>query len=95
MIRGVSGKLIGVEVRRPSANEGFVSAATQGALVYTIDALVTTGNGPLRIQGNSLFSAGYLADAALKKGQSLTVDGWQISVVETDSFGDLIKAIKL
>lgn len=95
LLRGVSGKLIGVEVRRPSANEGFVSAATQGALVYTIDALVTTGNGPLRIQGNSLFPAGYLADAALKKGQSLTVDGWQISVVETDSFGDLIKAIKL
>jgi hypothetical protein len=70
----------------------FVTTATQGVLVYTIDASVGTGKGPLRVQGLSLSVANYFADAPLKPGHSITVDGWTISVTGSGSTGDSVRA---
>jgi len=94
LLRGASGKLVGVEVRRPAAMDSFVTTATQGVLVYTIDASVGTGKGPLRVQGLSLSVANYFADAPLKPGQSITVDGWTISVTGSGSAGDSVRATR-
>jgi len=94
LLRGASGKLVGVEVRRPAAMDSFVTTATQGVLVYTIDASVGTGKGPLRVQGLSLSVANYFADAPLKPGQSITVDGWTISVTSSGSTGDSVRATR-
>jgi len=94
LMRGTSGKLVAVEVRRPGPMDEFVSAATQGVLVYTIDADLPTGKGPLRVQGISLSRADYLATAPLKPGQSITVDGWTITVNSSDSSGDTIRATR-
>jgi M6 family metalloprotease-like protein len=94
LMRGNSGKLVAVEVRRPGTMDEFVSAATQGVLVYTIDADLPTGKGPIRVQGISLSRSDYLATAPLKPGQSITVDGWTITVVSSDSSGDTIRATR-
>lgn len=94
LLRGSSGNLVGVEVRRPGTMDEFVSAATQGVLVYTIDADLLTGKGPIRVQGLSLSRSDYLATAPLKPGQSLTVDGWTITVSSSNSSGDTIRATR-
>lgn len=94
LLRGASGKLVGVEVRRPSAMDAFVTTGTQGALVYTIDANVGTGKGALRVQGLSLSISDYYANAPLKPGQSITVDGWTITVTGSSGTGDAIRATR-
>lgn len=94
LLRGNSGKLVGVEVRRPGTMDAFVTSTTQGVLVYTIDANLETGKGPLRVQGLSLSRSDYLATAPLKPGQSLTVDGWTITVTATNTSGDTVSATR-
>jgi M6 family metalloprotease-like protein len=91
LLRGASGKLVGLEVRRPGAMDEFVSVADQGVLVYTIDPSGTTGGGPLRVQGLSLDRNTYLATAPLRVGQSLTVDGWTITVTASGDAGDAVR----
>lgn len=92
LLRGQSGKLVGVEVRRPGSLDTFVTTNNQGVLIYTIDASGATGEGALRVQGNGISAANYLADAPLKPGQSLTVDGWTISVSSSTNGGDTVRA---
>jgi M6 family metalloprotease-like protein len=91
LLRGASGKLVGLEVRRPGAMDEFVSESNQGVLVYTIDPSGTTGGGPLRVQGLSLDRNTYLATAPLRVGQSLTVDGWTITVTASGATGDAVR----
>lgn len=94
LLRGESGKLVGVEVRRPGAMDAFVTNSTQGVLVYTIDASIGTGKGPIRVQGLSLSRSDYLATAPLKPGQSLTIDGWTIAVASSQASGDSVRATR-
>jgi M6 family metalloprotease-like protein len=91
LLRGASGKLVGLEVRRPGAMDEFVSAVNQGVLVYTIDPSGTTGGGPLRVQGLTLDRNTYLATAPLRVGQALTVDGWTITVTASGAAGDAVR----
>ena len=90
-MRGASGKLVGLEVRRPGAMDEFVSESNQGVLVYTIDPSGTTGGGPLRVQGLTLDRNAYLATAPLRVGQALTVDGWTITVTASGAAGDAVR----
>jgi hypothetical protein len=92
LLRGQSGKLVGVEVRRPGTTDTFVTTNNQGVLVYTIDPSGATGAGALRVQGNAISAANYLANAPLKPGQSLVVDGWTISVSSSTNGGDTVRA---
>jgi hypothetical protein len=46
------------------------------------------------VQGLSLSVANYFADAPLKPGQSITVDGWTISVTGSGSAGDSVRATR-
>lgn len=94
LLRGASGKLVAIESRRPSATDDFVTTSTQGALVYTVDADVPTGGGPLRVQGINLDVSRYLPSAPLRLGQVLVIDGWKIEVVETGFFGDVLKTTR-
>jgi len=91
LLRGASGKLVGLEVRRPGPMDEFVSASNQGVLVYTIDPSGTTGGGPLRVQGLALDRNTYLATAPLRVGQALTVDGWTINVTASGAAGDAVR----
>ena len=91
LLRGASGKLVGLEVRRPGAMDEFVSESNQGVLVYTIDPSGTTGGGPLRVQGLTLDRNTYLATAPLRVGQALTVDGWTITVTASGAAGDAVR----
>ena len=94
LLCGASGKLVGIEVRRPSAMDAFVTTATQGVLVYTIDASGVTGQGPLRVQGLSLTRNDYFATAPLKPSQTIVVDGWTITVASSGADGDVVRATR-
>lgn len=94
LLRGASGKLIGLEVRRPGPMDEFVSATNQGVLVYNIDASRATGRGPIRVEGLDLSRNTYLSGAPLRLGQTLTVDGWTITVVASGAAGDSVQVTR-
>lgn len=94
LLRGASGALVAVETRRPGATDHFVTAATQGALVYTIDANLITGAGPLRVIGRSADYSAYLADAPRRVGEQVVVDGWTITVLSSSAAGDTVRAVR-
>lgn len=88
---------IAVESRRSTGYNYKYPKASEGALVYTIDTTETRHGYGMYVkppaqratnrQGNG-FSRG---DAALKKGESVTVSGVKISVINSGSFGDVVK----
>jgi hypothetical protein len=80
---------------------------TNGVLVYTIDVTRLEGNSKMRPfgygvtvlkpEGRSEKSWAYnmaLGDATLKQGESITIQGFKITVVESGDFGDVIKVEK-
>ena len=92
---------IAVESRRSTGYNYKYPKASEGALVYTIDTTETRHGYGIYVkppaqratnrQGNG-FSRG---DAALKKGESVTVSGIKISVINSGSFGDVVKVEKV
>jgi hypothetical protein len=92
---------IAVESRRSTGYNYKYPKASEGALVYTIDTTETRHGYGMYVkppaqratnrQGNG-FSRG---DAALKKGESVTVSGVKISVINSGSFGDVVKVEKV
>jgi hypothetical protein len=80
---------------------------TNGVLVYTIDVTRLEGNSKMRPFGYGLTALKplgrlekswannmALGDATLKTGESITVYGFKISVVESGEFGDVVKVEK-
>lgn len=94
LLRGASGALVAVEVRRPGATDHFVTATTQGVLVYTIDVNLITGAGPLRVVGRSADYTRYFADAPRRVGEQVVVDGWTITVLSSSAAGDTVRAVR-
>ncbi len=74
--------------------------ASEGALVYTVDTMDTRfGYGvavrrPTNRPANRFAHGFALGDAALKKGESLIVNGVKISVTDAGEFGDVVKVEK-
>lgn len=93
-------KGIVVESRRSTGLNYKYPKASEGALVYTVDTMDTRfGFGvAVRRPANrpaSRFAHGFaLGDAALKKGESLIVNGVKISVTDAGEFGDVVKVEK-
>lgn len=90
-------KVIVVESVKAAGYRYKLPKSEQGALVYSVDVTITKhGEGTDVYTPNrskpSLGSS--LLDATLKMGESVTVSGVKISVVETGDFGDVIKVEK-
>ena len=97
-----------IESHRNTGYNYKQDSKTNGALLYTIDVTRLEGNTNMRPFGYGLTvlkPAGRttqswannmaLGDATLKVGESITVSGFKITVVESGDFGDVIKVEKL
>jgi M6 family metalloprotease-like protein len=82
-----SSRLLVVESRRALGMDKALPKA--GALVYTVDATVQSGAGPLRVVAGNSQDADLL-DATLASGQSVTVEGVTVRVDEAGSAGDTV-----
>jgi|GEM_PF-1534496 len=70
-----------VENRVPRRNDSTLCES--GALVYTVDSSVPTGEGPIRVAGGTGAGcgSGELSDAPLGVGESISVDGVTVKVL--------------
>ncbi|MGI9198323.1 MAG: hypothetical protein ACR2I9_01220 [Candidatus Nanopelagicaceae bacterium] len=87
-------RAIVVESRR---NYGYDTIGTdaEGALVYTIDTRKPYLSSPAFIVSPSRSTdLEWYTDSALKLGESVTSNGWKITVVETGDFGDVVRVEK-
>lgn len=93
-------KVIVVESMRPAGFNFKLPIESQGALVYLINTnLKEHGEGinVLRPENrkSSIYTTSFiLSDAPLKKGESINIEGYNISVIESGGFGDVIQVKK-
>jgi len=90
-------EVIVIESRRRQGYDALLGKESEGAYVYRIDTSakmyqpdtkkIVDVVAPSRVKlGN-----GWAMDASLKLGESVTSDGWTITVKETGAFGDVIE----
>jgi M6 family metalloprotease-like protein len=80
------GRAVVVESRRALGYDLWLPEG--GALVYTIDAAIASGEGPLRVQPET---AADLMFAPLAAGESLTVDSVTITVLQAGELTDTVQ----
>ena len=96
-----STKAIAIESQRAAGLNFKLPAVSQGALVYTLDTLNSERDEGIDVirppqRSGSIYSGSFTyADAPLKQGETLSVLGYKITVVESGDFGDVIKVEKL
>ncbi len=95
-----STRAIAIESERAAGLNFKIPEIARGALVYTLDTLDTRFDGGITVirpenrTGPVQLGTFVLADAPLKKGESLIVWGYKITVIESGDFGDVIKVEK-
>lgn len=94
-------KGIVVESRRSTGLNYKYPKASEGALIYTVDTMETRFGYGVAVKRpinrpQSHFAYGFsMGDAALKKGESIQVSGFKISVLDSGDFGDVVKVEKI
>jgi hypothetical protein len=94
-------KAIVVESRRSTGYNYKYPTSTEGALVYMVDTTDSRHSygvyvkRPLNRPDNRFGNGFSLGDAALKKGESITLSNVKISVIDSGSFGDVVKVEKV
>ncbi|MCF8529545.1 MAG: hypothetical protein K9G13_06590 [Aquiluna sp.] len=93
-------EVIVVESRRRQGYDALLGKESEGAYVYRIDTSakmyqpdskkVVDVIAPARVK----LGGGWAMDASLKLGESVTSDGWIITVKESGSFGDVVEVKK-
>lgn len=95
-----STRAIAIESERAAGMNFKIPEIARGALVYTLDTLDTRFDAGITVirpenrTGPIQLGTFILADAPLKSGESLTVWGYKISVIESGDWGDVIKVEK-
>ena len=92
-------KAIVVETLRPGGLYYKIPKETQGALVYVVD-LLDTGHGmgmklSLPVGRNVNNKPFFMASYPLKLGDSTVTNGYKITIVESGTFGDVVKVEKV
>ena len=86
---------ITIESRRSYGYDSFLSPRDQGVLVYTVDTRIPYKRSPMQIIAPSRSTdREWYTDSALKAGESVSTQGWKISVIESGDFGDVVKVQK-
>jgi UDP-N-acetylmuramyl tripeptide synthase len=86
---------IAVESRRSYGFDLNLGSANNGLIIYKLDTTIPYRQSALQIVPSpSATDNEWRRDAALKKGESVTVDGVTITNVETGTFGDVAKIVK-
>jgi len=90
-----------VESRRSTGYNYKYPKSSEGALVYTVDTTETRHSygmyvkPPAQRAKNRLGNGFSRGDAALKKGEYVTISGVKITVTESGDFGDVVKVEKV
>ena len=94
-------KAIAIESHRAGGMNFKLNKASQGALVYLINSEDTRHGFGINvvkpINRKTIYSDRFfvLADAPLKLNESVTLEGYKITVVEAGAFGDVVKVEKV
>ncbi len=85
-----------VESRRRLGFDVNMGRETEGALVYRVDTKIRYNLSPVKIvyPARSV-DREWETDSTLRLGESVTSDGWKITVTETGKFGDVVKVEKV
>jgi M6 family metalloprotease-like protein len=87
---------IAIESRRSYGYDSFLSPRDKGVLVYTVDTRIPYKRSPMQlIVPSRTADREWYTDAALKLNESVTSNGWKITVVESGDFGDVVKVEKV
>ena len=87
---------IAIESRRSYGFDSFLSPKDQGVLVYTVDTRIPYKRSPMQIIAPTRsVDREWYTDSALKLNETVTTNGWKITVVESGDFGDVIKVEKV
>ena len=87
---------IAIESRRSYGWDSFLSPKDQGVLVYTVDTRIPYKRSPMQIIAPSRsVDREWYTDSALKLNETVTTNGWKITVVESGEFGDVVKVEKV
>ena len=86
---------IAVESRRAIGFDAPMGTASEGVIVYEIDTTVPFGLSTMKLVPRiGSTDKQWRRDSALKSGDSVSTQGWKISVVESGDFGDVVKVEK-
>jgi len=90
-------KAIVLESIRSAGYNWRIYPRNQGLLAYTVDTSNNDVEGhPFEIiRKGGLFDKDYLLDAPLRSGESVSINGLKITVVESGDFGDVVKVEKV
>ena len=89
-------KAVAIESRRAIGFDAAMGTLSEGALVYEIDTTIPYNLSPMKlIPRIGSIDTQWRRDSALKVGDSVTAQGWRISVVESGDFGDVVKVEKV
>jgi M6 family metalloprotease-like protein len=87
---------IAVESRRAIGFDAPMGTASEGVIVYEIDTTVPYGLSTMKLVPRiGSTDKQWRRDSALKIGDSVSTQGWKISVVESGDFGDVVKVEKV
>jgi len=87
---------IAIESRRAIGFDAMLGSLSEGVLVYQIDTTIPYNLSPMKLVPRvGSTDNEWRRDAALQLNDSLTVQGWKISVIESGNWGDVVKVEKV
>jgi M6 family metalloprotease-like protein len=87
---------IAIESRRAIGFDAPMGTASEGVIVYEIDTTIPYGLSTMKLVPRiGSTDKQWRRDSALKDGDSVSTQGWKISVVESGNFGDVVKVEKI
>ena len=92
-----TGKYTGiiVESRRNMGYDISLGKESEGVMVYTLDTTIPYRYSPVKIVAPSRSRDRQMEfDSILKPGESVSVQGWTIKVLESGNYGDAVQVIK-
>ena len=86
---------IAIESRRAIGFDATLGTLSEGVIVYTIDTTIPYNLSPMKIVPRvGSTDTVWRRDSALKVGDSVTTQGWRITVIESGEYGDVVKVEK-
>ena len=87
---------IAIESRRAIGFDAMLGSLSEGVLVYQIDTTIPYNLSPMKLVPRvGSIDNEWRRDSALQLNDSLTVQGWKISVLERGDWGDVVKVEKV
>jgi M6 family metalloprotease-like protein len=80
-----------IESRRAIRYDAQLGRESEGVLLYKVDTSISNGSGPMRVVGRAQSADVLLRDAPMKVGESRSIEGFTIKVLESGPWGDVVE----